>query len=175
MDLSLYVFSSPTQNGKGCKRKKGVDLQKAMVIVFSEQVASVRNPPIGALGIDQEPRLSNPSRIIYDLLFSSGGTSNILTEGHSSPKQLVLEVGREIIGKSLNYWNLLCRRYERTCHNTPFLQETRDMMENTCYYYVGSWNMESKPLVTAPGDWTNGSMYHMQIIRYIYIYNAQSR
>ena len=95
--LSLYVFFfSPTPNGKGCKRKKGVDLQKAMVIVFSEQVASVRNPPIGALGIDQEPRLSNPSRIIYNLLFSSGGTSNILTEGHSSPKQLVLEVGREI-------------------------------------------------------------------------------
>lgn len=122
MDLSLYVFSSPTQNGKGCKRTKGVDLQKAMVIVFSEQVASVRNPPIGALGIDQEPRLSNPSRIIYNLLFSSGGTSNILTEGHSSPKQLVLEVGREIskllksfaqkVWKDMSIIPLSCKKHE---------------------------------------------------------------
>ena len=54
---------------KVAKTKKGDDLQRAMVIVFSEQVASVRNPPIGALGIDQEPHLSNPSKIIYNLLF----------------------------------------------------------------------------------------------------------
>ena len=125
--LRCYVplplrFFFPDTKWKRLQKKKGVDLQRAKVIVFSEQVASVRNPPIGALGIDQEPRLSNPSRIIYNLLFSRGGTSNILTEGNSSPKQLVLEVGREIskllksfvqkVWKDMSIIPLSCKKHE---------------------------------------------------------------